>query len=167
MSRPWTELRLAYLADHSQHQAELRRWFETEWADYYGPQGPGDAAADLAAFAQRERLPLGLIALHGNELCGIAALKGESIASRRQFTPWAAAGLVRADLRGQGIGAQLIAGLVLEARRLGYARLYCATATAHTLLRRGGWQWRETLDHDGHVLGLYEIATTPASASGD
>ena len=59
------ELRLAHLADHPQHQPELRRWFETEWADYYGPQGPGDAAADLAAFAQRERLPLALIALRG------------------------------------------------------------------------------------------------------
>lgn len=166
MPNPPRELRLAHLADHPQHQPELRRWFETEWADYYGAQGPGDAAADLAAFAQRGRLPLALIALRGDELCGIAALKAESISSRNQLTPWAAAGLVRDDLRGQGIGAQLIAGLVAEARRLGHARLYCATATAHTLLRRGGWQWRETLVHDGHALGLYEIATA-AAADGD
>ena len=50
--------RVVRLADHADHLPELQRWFAQEWADYYGPDGPGDAAADLQAYCRRDGLPL-------------------------------------------------------------------------------------------------------------
>ncbi|MGH8607612.1 MAG: GNAT family N-acetyltransferase [Gammaproteobacteria bacterium] len=51
------------------------------------------------------------MALRHGRVCGIAALKAESIASHRHLSPWAAAGLVKPSERGRGIGAQLLAAL--------------------------------------------------------
>ena len=44
-------LRIAYLADHPEALPALERLFQIEWADYYGPAGPGDARQDPAKHA--------------------------------------------------------------------------------------------------------------------
>jgi GNAT superfamily N-acetyltransferase len=136
----------------------LRQWFEAEWPAHYGAGGPGDAAQDLQAFANRGSLPVGVVALRDGRVCGIAALKAESIASHRHLSPWAAAGLVRSPERGQGIGAQLLAALEQEARSLGFRYIYCGTSTAESLLQRSEWQLIEHIDHEGESLGIYQKA---------
>lgn len=68
-------LRIGHLADHPEAVPVLKEWFETEWADYYGPTGPGDAEWDLIAYSSREKLPVGLVAFCEDRLGGIAALK--------------------------------------------------------------------------------------------
>jgi GNAT superfamily N-acetyltransferase len=136
----------------------LREWFEAEWPSYYGASGPGDALRDLQAFANRGSLPVGVVAFREGSLCGVAALKAESIASHRHLTPWAAAGLVKPSERGQGIGSRLLAALEQEARNLGYRQIYCGTSSAQTLLQRCGWQLVETIVHEGENLGIYSKA---------
>jgi len=150
-----TILTIAPLANHPEVIPELRQWFETEWPGYYGHKGPGNAEADLAAFANGDRLPVGVVAFHGRELCGVAALKAESFPSHRHLTPWAAAGLVKASKRGEGIGAQLLHALEQEARRLGFSSIYCGTATSESLLQRNGWEVMEQIEHEGERLGIY------------
>lgn len=152
-----SEIRVALLASHTRYLHELQRWFEDEWPDYYGAGGPGDAAADLAAFARDANvLPLAAIALRGDAICGIAALKREAFGGLDALLPWASAGLVKPELRGRGIGAQLIAALEYHAHRLGHAQIYSATSTAATLLLRCGWHRRQTIVQDGSEFGVYE-----------
>ena len=102
-------LRIEALALHEQALPLLQSWFEAEWPAWYGPGGPGDAGSDLAGFANRGSLPTGVVAFRDGLLCAVAALKAESIPSHRHLSPWAAAGYVHPSLRGQGIGAQLLA----------------------------------------------------------
>lgn len=45
---------------HSESLPQLRCWFETEWPDYYGADGPGDAQSDLQSSVNRNRLPIGV-----------------------------------------------------------------------------------------------------------
>jgi hypothetical protein len=73
-----SNLLINHLADHREAVPVLKEWLETEWADYYGPTGPGDAAQDLIAYSSREKLPIGLVAFSEGRLCGIAALKPDS-----------------------------------------------------------------------------------------
>ncbi len=143
------------LAAHPEVLALLREWFATEWSDYYGKGGPGDADRDLRDFANEGSLPVGVVAFRGGTLCGFAALKADSVASHRHLTPWAAAGLVKPSERGQGIGSQLVVALEQEARKLGFRRIYCGTSTAESLLRRCGWQLLENIVHDGQPLAIY------------
>ena len=148
-------LQIVPIASHPEVLLELRQWFESEWPEYYGEDGPGNAEADLAAFAGTDQLPVGIVAFQEGELCGVAALKVESIASHRHLCPWAAAGLVKASKRREGIGAQLLHALEQQAERLGFNSIYCATATSESLLQRSGWELLERIEHQGEQLGVY------------
>lgn len=150
-----TRLRIALLADHPAALPALQQLFEHEWADYYGADGPGDAARDLQAFCNRDRLPLGVIALIDGAVAGVAALKAESIDDHAHLSPWAAAALVAPTLRRQGIGAHLIRALEAHARRLGYPALYTGTATAASLMRRLGWEFLENACQHGEEVAIF------------
>lgn len=149
------------LALHPQAIPVLRGWFEAEWPAYYGPGGPGSAQRDLEACANEASLPVGVVALLEGEVCGVAALKAESIPSHAHLSPWAAAGLVDPALRGRGIGRLLLAAVEQQARKLGFAQVYCGTSSAHGLLQRSGWELTETILHAGERLGIYGKALQP------
>ena len=148
------------LRERPEHCALLSAAFEAEWPSWYGPDGPGDAHADLRAFADRGGgLPVGVVALGpGNEPLGVAALKAMSIPTHAHLTPWAAAGYVLPVWRRHGIGAMLLAALLAEAGRLGYNAVYCATASSGSLLVRQGWRFLESVVHDGQSLQVFEMS---------
>ncbi|MDG9670808.1 GNAT family N-acetyltransferase [Hahella sp. CR1] len=156
-----------YLADAPEAVPALAASFETEWPDWYGPKGPGDAEADLRQFCSRDALPVGMVAFLDGELVGVAALKAQSITTHPHLGPWAAAGWVKPELRRRGLGAALLTALEDAALALGYDKLYCGTATAASLMRRGGWRLLEELDYHGEKVGLYckalGAADVPAS----
>ncbi len=149
-------MRIAYLADHPELLPRLQRWIEAEWPAWYGPGGPGDAAEDLRAYCGREGLPVGLVAFVREELVGMMALKPKSIASRPELGPWAVAGFVRADVRRRGVGAELLRAIEGIARGQGFGRIYAATATAATLLERGGWRYLEHADAYDTRVALFD-----------
>ncbi len=151
------DVRVAPLCDFPQHCAPLAAAFEAEWPAWYGPEGPGDARADLRAFADPQRaLPVGVVALDAQDApIGVAALKARSVDSHAHLSPWAAAGYVQPAWRRQGVGARLLDALCAEAVRLGYGAVYCATATSASLLARAGWQLVDTVQHDGRPLQVF------------
>jgi len=151
-----TKLRIEQLADHPEVLPLLQEWFETEWESYYGPAGPGDAHRDLVAYTNRDRLPVGVVAFYENELCGVAALKAESISTHVHLSPWVAAGLVSPMYRRRGIGAALVRALEDIARSLGCSRIYCGTSTANRILERQNWQFMEQVTYNGEDVSLYE-----------
>jgi GNAT superfamily N-acetyltransferase len=152
-------LTIAPLAEHQEWLPTLARWLESEWPDWYGPDGPGDAALQLEEAAQRDRLPVAVIALRGGVPCGISVLRPtDAAAAQTGYSPWVGGGLVRAELRGQGIGARLLAAMEGEARRLGYPTMYCSTTGAQRLLERCGWESIGTITHEGAPLAVYRKA---------
>lgn len=148
-------VKIEQLVLHPKALSQLKDWFEAEWPSYYGAEGPGDAQRDLQSFANRDSLPVGVVAFQDGVLCGIAAIKADSIGSHSHLSPWAVAGLVKSSERGKGIGAQLISALEREARNLGYRHIYCGTSTANSLLTRCDWQLVEKIVHEGNELGVY------------
>ncbi|MGH8594360.1 MAG: GNAT family N-acetyltransferase [Gammaproteobacteria bacterium] len=150
------KLLITHLAGHPEALPVLKQWFETEWVEYYGPAGPGDAERDLIAYSSRDKLPIGLVAFYEDELCGIAALKPESISTHKHLYPWAAAGFVVPRFRRRGIGASLASALEDAARDLGYSTIYCGTSTAIGLLKRNKWQFMERVRYDGEDVSIYQ-----------
>jgi GNAT superfamily N-acetyltransferase len=150
------------LALHPWAIETLSTWFEAEWPAYYASGGPS-AMRDLQSFAKLDSLAVGVVALMDGKLCGVAALKRESIASHAHLTPWASAGLVHPSMRGQGIGALLLAALEEQARLLGFERIHCGSSTSASLLLRCGWQLQEEILHEGERLGVFVKPLSPLS----
>lgn len=161
-----SDIDIERLSDHPEHLPTLRAWFEQEWPDYYGADGRGDAAVDLDAYARARGLPVGLVALSGDTLCGFAALRADSIPSRSHLRPWATAGLVPPGLRRRGIGAKLLAGVERLALGMRFERIYCATSTSAGLLERNGWRLMEYIDHDRARVAIFERTLIDDQAPG-
>lgn len=131
-------------------------WLLSEWPGWYGAGGAGDLNGDVNAFSSSEvALPIGLVALLDGVPVGFGALKQHSIDSHAHLMPWAAAGYVRPECRGRGIGAFLLHSIVEHAATIGYTRVYCGTSTAIALLRRAGWQEVDNVVHDDKPLTIF------------
>ena len=149
-------LKIDYLAEHPEALPLLKQWFENEWEFYNSSTGEGSAEKDLLAFSSQSKLPIGVVAYLNGELCGIIALKAQSIATHSHLRPWAAAGLVAPLHRRKGIGAELIVAVEGIAKRLGYSRIYSGTSTAANLLERLNWCFMERIQYSGEDLSIYE-----------
>lgn len=147
---------IAYLADQASLLPELTRWFEAEWVPYYGPGGPGDAAADLRESMNRDVLPICLVAIDQGRALGTISLKDTSI-SHPELGPWGAALLVSPKRRGEGVGTTLVKALENEARRLGFERLYMSTDAANGILEARGWRAIDTADSLRGPITVYEL----------
>ena len=144
------------LARHPELVPLLAEWFVTEWPGWYGVGGQGNVTRDLQNFAASEvDLPVGFVVFSNGAPAGAGALKADSIPSHKHLSPWAAAGFVVPEQRGQGIGAALLGAIVAHAQALGYPRVYCGTSTAESLLQRSGWSTLELVQHAGKPLTVF------------
>ena len=149
-------LRVEPLARHRETLSLVEQWFIEEWPGWYGPGGPGNAAADLEAFAASEQtLPVGFLLFQDKVPIGAGALKATSIQSHSHLSPWAAAGFVLPQHRGKGAGLFLLQELVCKAQQLGYEHIYCGTSTAESLLVRAGWAAVASTQLEGKALTIF------------
>ena len=130
-------MRVALLADHAGAIDMLAAWYEHEWAPYYGANGPGDAAADLASRCNRDRLPAGLVVMVDDKIVGTAAL-GRDVASG--LSPAVVGLLVVPEYRRQGFAGALLDAAGQLANELGYDALFMSTSILGGFLQREGWQ---------------------------
>jgi GNAT superfamily N-acetyltransferase len=136
----------------------IELWFKGEWPDYYGAAAVGDARRDLQSFSNLGAIPIGLVAFAQGVPCGFAAIRSEPFPTHPHLSPWIGAGYVVPAHRRQGIGHTLLLALEAQARSLGYARLYCASATSDSLMRRAGWRLLDVATHESNEVGIYEKA---------
>lgn len=150
------------LARHTRLIPLVEEWFRSEWPAWYGIGGEGNVSKDVQNFAvSQTSLPIGFVAFSNGAPVGAAALKAESIPSHKHLSPWAAAGYVVPERRGQGIGAVLLHVMAAHARDLGYLHVYCGTSTAETLLLRSGWSAIDKTLHAGRPLTVFRSAAYP------
>lgn len=149
-------LKIIPLADDPEALPILKQWFEDEWKFHYGSNGPGNAEKDVKAYSNRSKLPIGLVGYLDGELCGMLALKKQSITTHSHLTPWAAAGFVVPQKRRKGIGAKLLFAIEGIARHMGYTKIYSGTSTAASLLKRSDWQFIEQVQYNGEDVSIYE-----------
>ena len=130
-------MRIALLARHREAIPILVQWYQCQWGPFYGPEGKGDAKHDLESRCNRDSLPLGLIAFHGDMPVGTVAL-AQDLSTR--LTPSVVGLFVVPAFRRQGIGVALINETARFAKRLNYNRLYLSTMVLDEFLLRNGWR---------------------------
>lgn len=110
---------------------------EAEWPPHYGPDGPGDALADLQAAVGSGpgRLPERWVALDavGRAVLGVVGLLDVPVIEEEHERPVVAGLVVASEHRRRGIGAALVREVIDAAHGLGHAALYAS----------GGADWSE------------------------
>jgi GNAT superfamily N-acetyltransferase len=132
-------MEIGFLADHGGAVETLEEWYTQEWGPYYGEGGPGAARADLVSRCNRDRLPIGLVAIEGDRVCGTAGLDRDATTG---LTPSIVGLLVAREHRGKGIAAALIDATGRLARDLGFEELFISTSILGETLLREGWSAR-------------------------
>lgn len=155
-------MKIALLADHVRYIDELAERYRAEWAPYYGDSGPGDARRDLVSRCNRDRLPIGLVAIDSDRVVGTAALDRDAATG---LTPSVVGLLVVPEARRHGIAAALIESAEGLARELGYDQLFISTSNLQDLLRRRSWQEKGDVEFLNKEKGKVFVRNLQASNS--
>lgn len=152
------------MAGHSEWIEATAVWWHRQWGAGMGfsPEGAVEAITALTVPGSGQAALIGLV---DGQPAGSVFLVDSDLDTHTHLKPWLAGLLVLPEFRRRGLGEQLVAALVAEARDLGYDRLHLYTATPD-FYRKRGWQTVETLvlhgvPHD--VMTLSISAPSPAS----
>jgi predicted N-acetyltransferase YhbS len=116
------------LAQHPQLiNAVAQLIYDEFWVEVVDGMSVADLVAHLETADAPKRLPLALVALVDGQLAGCVNLIENDDKNRAHLRPWLAAMVVRADLRGQHIGSNLVNALLAEARAMDIATVYLGT----------------------------------------
>ncbi len=130
-------MKIEMLADHQEFIPKLAEWYLCEWEPYYGQHGPGDARADLESRCNRDKLPVGLVVIDGDQVLGTAAL---DLDVTTNLTPSVVGLLVGSDVRNRGVATALIKATEELARELGRSRIHVSTTVLGDSLIKMGWE---------------------------
>ncbi len=134
-----------------------------EWPEWYGLSSREEILNEVRSRAQSDEIPLTLVALDADRLAGTVSLNPTSIPTHTHLSPWLGGLWVHAEGRRNGTGSALVAACRAHAERLGFERLYAATASAQGLFRRDGWVRFDTVElpaHPGETIEVFRFDLT-------
>jgi GNAT superfamily N-acetyltransferase len=129
-----------------------------EWGRGPEPDDPQWWVNATRREAGRDGLPVTYVAVNGGgEMLGAVGLGEFDLSERRDRSPWILGMVVRAELRGTGVGRRLLRRAERRAAELGFAKLWVANeGPAVGFYERCGYRQVETLLLDkgvtAHVL---------------
>ncbi len=102
-------------------------------------------------YANRDRLPIMLIATAEDEPAGCVVLRETDLEGWEHVGPWLASLYVSPDYRGRGVGSLLTRSVENLAAKLGYRELYLFTPDAQGLYQRLGWESLSEIQRQDHT----------------
>jgi GNAT superfamily N-acetyltransferase len=148
-------IEIAFLADHSEAIPTLTHWFRAQWPDYYAGRTQPDIEKGFHSEANRDGLPIRLVAFADGELAGTIVLRERAMATFPEYQPGLGGLFVVERHRGHGVGTELIRAGMNTAREQGHKVVYATTAVASGILERLGWELVKAVWHGDEQLALY------------
>jgi predicted N-acetyltransferase YhbS len=140
-------LKITHLFNHS-HLIEpvAQVIYDEFWHEVVDGMSVADLIAHLCTATDAARIPLALIALQDDQLVDTVNLIENDDDARTHLRPWLAAMVVRAVVRGQHIGTQLVNTLLTEVRAMKTPTLYFGTDRPGFYERLGAVKHEEIRD---------------------
>jgi len=146
---------IAILADHLDAIPTLTQWFWAQWPDHYTQRTLLDMENDFHAEANREGLPLRLVAFVEGDLAGTIVLRERALATIPEYHPGLGGLYVVARHRGHGVGTALVRAGMDTARAQGHEAVFATMTVAGGILEHLGWTLVKTVPHRDESLALY------------
>lgn len=149
-------MKIEYLADHKELIPKLARWMHEEWGYLYPEHTLEIRERLVAERANKDRIPLTLVAIEDDEPVGTVCLKLNDMDTRPELTPWLASLYVKQSRRREGIGSGLVEAIEKEAAELGAKKLYLYTPKSENFYAERGWNVRERVEYRGDFVSVME-----------
>lgn len=147
-------LTIDYLANHPHLVPELTAWFYDEWG-----RKESDNSLEIITHRLRQRLntnqaPLTLVGFLNNEAVASASIKIREMETHPQYEHWLGAVYIKPDLRGQGLGSQIVRYTISIAKKINIAQIYLYTHSHENYYDRLGWRTIERPFYHGRHAAL-------------
>lgn len=133
-------IKVAFLADHAEAVPTLAQWFRAQWPDYYAAQTPEAIVQGFYSQANRNGLPVRLVAFMNEAPAGTVVLRQRAVETLPDYSPGLGGLFVAEPYRRRGVGTELVRAGMTVAREQGYESIYAGTVAARGLLERLGWE---------------------------
>ena len=154
-AKRWRMIEIAFLVDCPEVISTLTQWFRAQWPEYYAGRTLADIAQEFFSEANRDGLPVRLLAFADGDLAGTVTLRDQALQALPEYHPGLGGLLVLERHRGRGIGTKLVRAGMNLAREQGYERVYATTVTASGILERLDWKLVQAVSHRDEQLLLY------------
>jgi GNAT superfamily N-acetyltransferase len=157
---------IGLLADAPEHADVLAGWFYDEWGHNDPDTSLERTRAGVRRHANRDALPLALVAFEDRTPVGAACLRETDLPSRRDLGPWLGSVYVVPECRGRGIGGALVGRAEAEAWRLGVACLHLFTYDCEGFYAWRGFAVLGRGEHRGRAIVIMEKERPEESEGG-
>lgn len=130
--------------------------FKDAWPDFFADRSAEEIEEVL--FTEGAEVPAILVALVDGRIAGTVALRARSVETHEHLGPWVTGLWVAPDLRGLGLGRDLMHAITKEAAARGYREIYAVTNTARGLFEKLGWNRVEEILYHGEEVTLYRTS---------
>lgn len=132
-------IKILPLSECSEHVPTVAQWLHEEWGKNKPDASLSQAVKALKVLPDKDGLPISFLAMRQNSPVGVARLVKYDMDTRSDLTPWLANVFVPAPLRRQGIGTQLCAKVIDEAKALGFQKIFLFTPDRQFFYAKQGW----------------------------
>ena len=138
------------LVDRPDTIPRIAAWYHDEWGYLNPEESTTIVEENLRVYLERDRIPLIVLAVEGDDVAGCAQLKFREMDIYPEKEHWLGGVYVPAEHRGRGVASALVREAIGRARSLGVERLHLQTE-AHDggLYARLGWVPVERVTYRG------------------
>jgi len=150
---------IQYLADHQDVVPILATWIYDEWSYLYPGMTLQDVINFLRTRANKEELPLSLVAFEAGEPVGTVSLKMFDIETRSDLPHWLTSLYVVKPWRRRRIGSSLVDTAEKKAAELGICKLFLFTTDSglsRLFYSKLGWLVKEKAVYHSYPVIIME-----------
>lgn len=130
--------------------------FKAEWPDFFAETSVEELEREyFPSDLEDTGIPVVLVAEVDGQVCGTVAIRDKGPDSHPG--PWLSSLWVDEPFRNRGVGAELTREITAEAWKRGLPELFAATASAHRLFRRLGWDELGDFPYHGVTVAVFRV----------
>ena len=150
-------MELQLLADNEEVIPIVASWYVEEWGHLEGARTLPNMIEGLRDYLNKDRMPLMVLAMKGDEVIGVAQLKFREMDIYPDKEHWLGGVYVSSDYRGNKIARKIVVKIVSIAEKLGVGKLYLQTIRLDGgLYAKLGWNPLEQVKYRGEQVLVME-----------
>ena len=153
-------IKIKYLCEYPNHlQKTVQLWHNTIGKIWRPDATLSEVEARFHEHFNKDALPLMYIALDGEEVVGMCALRSND-SLKSKYLPWLGSLAVDEAYRKRGIGKLLMKIVKEKAHKMGFSKVYLFTFEKEIAdwYAGNGWQKTEDTTYNDHPVTIMEIA---------